>query len=90
MVRDLVELLQEAKQVLPTWLESKAAENKWSGGGNNRRGNKRMGGGFGSRDYRQQRSDKPPMGGMRGMPPQFGGYGGMSYLTSPSLFALLT
>ncbi|XP_018021614.1 ATP-dependent RNA helicase DDX3X isoform X1 [Hyalella azteca] len=79
MVRDLVELLQEAKQVLPPWLESKAAENKWAGNTNNRRGgggNKRMGTGFGSRDYRQQRTDKPPMGGIRGVPPQFGGYGG--------------
>lgn len=77
MVRDLVELLQEAKQDLPKWLEALSAENRWSGGSNNRRGGKRMGGGFGSRDYRQQRGDKSSMGGAgRGGAPQFGGYGG--------------
>ena len=77
MVRDLVELLQEAKQDLPKWLEAMSAENRWSGASNNRRGGgKRMGGGFGSRDYRQARGDKQPMGGGgRGGAPQFGGYG---------------
>ena len=51
---------------------------RWSGG-NNRRGGKRMGG-FGSRDYRQQRNDKPPMGGpgARG-PQQFGNYAVKTY-----------
>ncbi|KAK3858856.1 hypothetical protein Pcinc_034983, partial [Petrolisthes cinctipes] len=59
MVRDLVELLQEAKQELPKWLEVIASETRWGGGGGRGRsggggGGKRFGGGgFGSRDYRQ-------------------------------------
>lgn len=57
MVRDLVELLQEAKQELPKWLEAIASETRWGGGGGGgrgRSGGKRFGGGgFGSRDYRQ-------------------------------------
>ena len=57
MVRDLLELLQEAKQELPKWLEAVAAECRWGGGGGGgRRGgqSKRFSGGFGSRDYRTQ------------------------------------
>nr|AOR07006.1 ATP-dependent RNA helicase DDX3X-like protein [Saccoglossus kowalevskii] len=55
VVRDLLELIMETKQEVPSWLESMAYEAKQSGGG--RRGaprNSRYGsGGFGSRDYRQ-------------------------------------
>lgn len=55
MVRDLVELLQEAKQELPKWLEAISSETRWGGGGTTRgrSGAKRFGSGFGSRDYRQ-------------------------------------
>ncbi|XP_042232303.1 ATP-dependent RNA helicase DDX3X-like isoform X3 [Homarus americanus] len=62
MVRDLVELLQEAKQELPKWLEAIASETRWGGGGSarGRSGGKRFGGGFGSRDYRQADRTKGP------------------------------
>ncbi|XP_053654725.1 ATP-dependent RNA helicase DDX3X isoform X9 [Cherax quadricarinatus] len=62
MVRDLVELLQEAKQELPKWLEAIASETRWGGGGGGRgrSGGKRFGGGFGSRDYRQADRSKGP------------------------------
>lgn len=72
MVRDLVELLQEAKQELPKWLEAIASEVRWGPGGGSRRGaGKRFSGGFGSRDYRQQRNDKGPSRGGS----SFNGYG---------------
>uniref|UniRef100_A0A6A7FVL6 RNA helicase n=2 Tax=Hirondellea gigas TaxID=1518452 RepID=A0A6A7FVL6_9CRUS len=76
MVRDLVELLQEAKQEVPKWLETMTVDNRWSNTSNRRGGGKRMGGGFGSRDYRQGRTDKSSMGGGRGGAPPYGGYGG--------------
>lgn len=61
MVRDLVELLQEAKQELPKWLEAIASEARFGGGGGRgRAGAKRFGGGFGSRDYRQADRNKGP------------------------------
>uniref|UniRef100_T1PI52 RNA helicase n=1 Tax=Musca domestica TaxID=7370 RepID=T1PI52_MUSDO len=52
---DLVELLIETKQELPSFLEDMMASER-SHGGNKRRGGGggRYGGGFGSRDYRQQ------------------------------------
>ncbi|KAK7077178.1 ATP-dependent RNA helicase ddx3x [Halocaridina rubra] len=91
MVRDLVELLQEAKQELPKWLEAIASENRWGSGGRGRSGGKRFGGGFGSRDYRQADRNKAPhsAGPARpggafnnfAAPPHFnhyGGYGGFS------------
>lgn len=57
MARDLVELLAEAKQELPKWLEAIASETRWGGGGTTRRGGSaRNAGGFGSRDYRQKSS----------------------------------
>ena len=54
MVRDLVELLQEAKQEIPKWLEAIASETRWGGGGRRGGTSKRFSGGFGSRDYRTQ------------------------------------
>jgi len=53
IVRDLCELLNEAHQEVPTWLESMSFESRHSSG-SNRRQPKRFGGGFGGRDYRQQ------------------------------------
>jgi superfamily II DNA/RNA helicase len=53
IVRDLCELLIEAHQEVPTWLESMSYESRHTT--NTRRGGKRFtGGGFGGRDYRQQ------------------------------------
>ncbi|XP_065179160.1 ATP-dependent RNA helicase DDX3X-like [Sycon ciliatum] len=52
VARDLVDLLSEAKQEVPGWLESMGYESARSGGG--RRGNRSRGhGGFGGRDFRQ-------------------------------------
>jgi len=53
IIRDLVDLLVEAKQDVPSWIESMAYEMRHSGGGPRRAPNKRFGGGFGGRDYRQ-------------------------------------
>nr|AEQ19570.1 PL10-like protein [Macrobrachium nipponense] len=92
MVRDLVELLQEAKQELPKWLEAIASESRWGTGARGRTGGKRFGGGFGSRDYRQADRSKAnhttgparPGGGFNsfgGAAPHFnhyGSYGGFS------------
>ncbi|XP_050731803.1 putative ATP-dependent RNA helicase Pl10 isoform X2 [Eriocheir sinensis] len=92
MVRDLVELLQEAKQELPKWLEVIASETRWGGGGGGGRGRsggggKRFGGGFGSRDYRQVDrnktshsggSSRPGFSNFGGAPPHFNHYGGYS------------
>ncbi|CAG5017674.1 unnamed protein product [Parnassius apollo] len=82
LARDLVELLVEAKQDVPNWLTSTAADGRLGGGG--RRAGSRSGGGrsggsaFGARDFRTQprqpqRSAGPSMGGS-GF-----GYGGGSY-----------
>ncbi|CAL4082064.1 unnamed protein product, partial [Meganyctiphanes norvegica] len=81
MVRDLVELLQEAKQELPKWLEAIACEARWgggSGGGRRGGGGKRFHGGFGSRDYRQQDRHKNMNGPGRG-PSNFNNFGGGSH-----------
>lgn len=45
LIRDLVELIIETKQELPTWLEGMAMEMKHQSGGLNRRGG-RGGGGY--------------------------------------------
>uniref|UniRef100_A0A1L8ED58 RNA helicase n=1 Tax=Haematobia irritans TaxID=7368 RepID=A0A1L8ED58_HAEIR len=64
---DLVELLIETKQELPSFLEDMMASDR-SHGGNKRRGGggNRYGGGFGSRDYRQQSGGGGGGGGNRG------------------------
>nr|ACT35658.1 PL10-like protein [Haliotis asinina] len=55
IIRDLLDLLVEANQEVPTWLESMAHEARSSGGTSRRGGGRRYGsGGFGARDYRQQ------------------------------------
>lgn len=97
MVRDLVELLQEAKQELPKWLEVIASETRWGGGGGGGRGRsgggKRFGGGFGSRDYRQVDRNKtshtggsarPGFSNFGGAPPHFNHYGGYSGFSGSS------
>ena len=51
IARELVDLLKEAKQEVPQWLESLVREASYYGGGRNNRG--RGGHGGQSRDYRQ-------------------------------------
>lgn len=75
IVRELVELLREANQVIPTWLEQVLAETQYGSGGYGRggRGGRGRGGSRGSnRDYRF--SSGGGRGGGGG-----GGYGGNSY-----------
>merc|ERR1719351_545839 len=53
LVKDLVELIVEANQELPSWLESMALDSRnHFGGGGRRGGNKK--GGFGGKDYRYE------------------------------------
>ncbi|XP_046459321.1 ATP-dependent RNA helicase DDX3X-like isoform X2 [Daphnia pulex] len=61
LIRDLVELIIETKQELPSWLEGMAMDIKHQSGGVSRRGGGgrgggRFSGGFGSRDYRTSTS----------------------------------
>uniref|UniRef100_A0A7N9D7I4 RNA helicase n=1 Tax=Macaca fascicularis TaxID=9541 RepID=A0A7N9D7I4_MACFA len=51
ITKDLLDLLVEAKQEVPSWLENMAYEHHYKGG--NRGRSKRFSGGFGARDYRQ-------------------------------------
>jgi len=84
IVRDLVNLLCEAKQEVPSWLDSIAYEARTTGG--RRPQNKRFGsGGFGGRDYRQANRGPPKTNQMQsfgtphmqfGFPGAGGGYGG--------------
>lgn len=82
LVRDLVSLLLEANQELPSWLENMFSEARHTGGPRRPGGssstttkNTRFGsGGFGARDYRQQPSSG--MGNRNGPPSRPGGYGG--------------
>ncbi|KAI0630602.1 DEAD-domain-containing protein [Trametes polyzona] len=77
IVRDLLELLREANQDVPGWLETVAHESSFGGGGY--RGGRGRGGGRGrmggNRDFRQGGGG---YGGGRGGGPSFGGpqYGG--------------
>ena len=79
LIRDLVELIIETKQELPSWLEGMAMEmrHQSSGGGSRRGGGpskSRFSGGFGSRDYRtSQPAGRPASMGSRG------GSGGSSF-----------
>ncbi|XP_041483221.1 ATP-dependent RNA helicase DDX3Y-like isoform X3 [Lytechinus variegatus] len=69
IARDLADLMIEAKQEVPNWLDALASEAKNSGG-SSRRGRNRYPGGFGSRDYRQANNRGGRGGGVSG------GYGG--------------
>lgn len=70
IARDLIDLLVEAKQELPSWLESLGYESRHNSARRQQKGG-RFGGSFGGRDYRQQnRPQQAPM------QPKFGG-GGM-------------
>jgi ATP-dependent RNA helicase DDX3X len=88
IVRDLLDLLKEANQEIPSWLESVARESSFGGGGYSRGGRgggrggsrPRGGGGFGSRDARFGGSSAGGAGaGGFGAPRAGGGgYGGFS------------
>ncbi|XP_030613706.1 DEAD-box helicase 3 X-linked a isoform X11 [Archocentrus centrarchus] len=86
ITKDLLDILVEAKQEVPSWLESLAYEHQHKS--NNRGRSKRFSGGFGARDYRQtsgsggfsnNRSGRNPggHGGNRGF--GGGGFGGNFY-----------
>ena len=88
IVRDLLELLREANQEIPVWLDTVAHENSFGGGYRGRcgRGGGGRGRGGGNRDYRQggggggyggHRGGGGGGGGYGG--PQYGGYGGGGY-----------
>jgi len=73
LARQLSELMQEANQEVPQWLERYAARSTYGGGGGGR--NRRSGGGarFGGRDFRRDRGGGGGGGAYGG-----GGYGGSS------------
>nr|XP_004670179.2 putative ATP-dependent RNA helicase Pl10 [Jaculus jaculus] len=52
ITKDLLDLLVEAKQEVPSWLENMAFEHHYKGSGRGR-SKSRFSGGFGARDYRQ-------------------------------------
>ncbi|XP_076011339.1 DEAD-box helicase 3 X-linked a isoform X3 [Genypterus blacodes] len=86
ITKDLLDILVEAKQEVPSWLESLAYEHQHKSTTRGR--SKRFSGGFGARDYRQQpggsggfsggRVGRNPggHGGNRGFGGNFGGGGG--------------
>jgi ATP-dependent RNA helicase DDX3X len=87
IVRDLVELLREANQEIPQWLEGIAHETTFGSGGYRGRGGRGRGRATGNRDYRSPNSGGyggygnrggggPSYGG--GPSSSYGGYGGSS------------
>ncbi|KAH0543512.1 DEAD-box ATP-dependent RNA helicase [Glutinoglossum americanum] len=81
VVRDLIDLLKEANQDVPSFLENIAREGSFGSGGGSRGG--RSGGGRGrgganNRDFRKVGGGTPSYGGGYGGPPA-GGYGGSGY-----------
>ena len=83
IVRDLVELLREANQEIPSWLESLAHESSFGGGGYRGRGGR---GGRGKttagRDYRTGGGGGSGGGGSGGGGNYGAGYGGRGYGSS--------
>jgi len=85
LVKDLVELIVEANQDLPSWLEAMSLDsrNMYGGGGRRGGGGNRSKGGFGGRDYRFDKSSNGGGGGGGGGGnrmgnDRFGGGGGRS------------
>ncbi|XP_026529836.1 ATP-dependent RNA helicase DDX3X isoform X2 [Notechis scutatus] len=56
ITKDLLDLLVEAKQEVPSWLENMAYEQQHKGGSTRGRSKGRFSGGFGARDYRTSSS----------------------------------
>ncbi|KAL4252914.1 ATP-dependent RNA helicase DED1 [Abortiporus biennis] len=81
IVRDLLELLREANQDIPPWLETVAHESSFGGGGGYRGGRGRGAGGYsggGGGGFSGGRGGSPA-GGYGGGPAYGGGYGGGGY-----------
>ncbi|KAI0794119.1 P-loop containing nucleoside triphosphate hydrolase protein [Fomes fomentarius] len=78
IVRDLLELLREANQEIPGWLDTVAHEPGYGGGGGRGRGGRGGGRARGNRDFRQGGGGG---GGRGGGAPSYGGpqYGGGGY-----------
>ncbi|XP_049583277.1 DEAD-box helicase 3 X-linked a isoform X2 [Syngnathus scovelli] len=74
ITKDLLDILVEAKQEVPTWLESLAYEHQHKSSSRGGR-SKRFSGGFGARDYRQTPGGSGGFGGNRAGRPS-GGHGG--------------
>ncbi|XP_058479437.1 DEAD-box helicase 3 X-linked a isoform X5 [Solea solea] len=64
ITKDLLDILGEAKQEVPSWLESLAYDHQHKSSGRGR--SKRFSGGFGARDYRQTPGGAANFGGSRG------------------------
>ncbi|XP_061648163.1 DEAD-box helicase 3 X-linked a isoform X2 [Phyllopteryx taeniolatus] len=73
ITKDLLDILVEAKQEVPSWLESLAYEHQHKSSTRGR--SKRFSGGFGARDYRQTPGGSGGFGGNRGGR-NTGGHGG--------------
>uniref|UniRef100_A0A4W2F6Z8 RNA helicase n=1 Tax=Bos indicus x Bos taurus TaxID=30522 RepID=A0A4W2F6Z8_BOBOX len=76
ITKDLLDLLVEAKQEVPSWLENMAYEHHYKGSSRGR-SKSRFSGGFGARDYRQSSG-----GGGHGSSRGFGGGGYGSFYNS--------
>ncbi|KAG9348965.1 hypothetical protein JZ751_029282 [Albula glossodonta] len=72
ITKDLLDILVEAKQEVPSWLESLAYEHQHKS--SNRGRSKRFSGGFGARDYRQTSNNNSSFGSRGGR--NTGGHGG--------------
>ncbi|XP_066478545.1 ATP-dependent RNA helicase DDX3X isoform X6 [Tiliqua scincoides] len=77
ITKDLLDLLVEAKQEVPSWLENMAYEQHHKGGSSRGRSKGRFSGGFGARDYRTSSSaSSSSFGSSRTSSSRSGGGGG--------------
>ncbi|XP_033003046.1 ATP-dependent RNA helicase DDX3X isoform X6 [Lacerta agilis] len=78
ITKDLLDLLVEAKQEVPSWLENMAYEQIHKGGSSRGRSKGRFSGGFGARDYRtsSSTSSSSSFGSSRTSSARSGGSGG--------------
>ncbi|XP_063161321.1 ATP-dependent RNA helicase DDX3X isoform X6 [Candoia aspera] len=77
ITKDLLDLLVEAKQEVPSWLENMAYEQHHKGGSSRGRSKGRFSGGFGARDYRTSSSaGSSSFGSSRTSSSRSGGSGG--------------
>ncbi|XP_044297357.1 ATP-dependent RNA helicase DDX3X isoform X5 [Varanus komodoensis] len=77
ITKDLLDLLVEAKQEVPSWLENMAYEQHHKGGSSRGRSKGRFSGGFGARDYRTSSSaGSSSFGSSRASSGRSGGGGG--------------
>ncbi|CAN6308845.1 unnamed protein product [Urochloa humidicola] len=80
LARQLCELMQEANQEVPQWLERYAARSSYGGGGGGGRNRRSGGARFGGRDFRRDRDFRGGGGGGGGgYGSGSGGYGGGGY-----------